>query len=63
MSTEFEKKNDEQLAKTLVDKREDVRQFRFGTAGASTRDVRKVRTAKRDIARILTEQNRRRKLS
>ena len=45
------------LVKLLSEKREEVRAFRFGTAGSLTRNVRSVRTAKRDIARILTELN------
>ncbi len=39
--------------------REVVRNFRFGTAGAATRDVRAVRAAKKEVARALTELNRR----
>lgn len=53
------KKSAKDLAKLLAEKREEVRAFRFNVAGAGTRDVRSVRAAKRDIARILTEANRR----
>lgn len=54
---EVRKKSDKDLLKMLGEKREEGRHFRFGTAGAATRDVRAVRTNKRDIARILTELN------
>lgn len=52
---DIKKKNDSDLAKFVAEKREDVRSFRFGVAGAGARDVRKVRAAKKDIARGLTE--------
>lgn len=54
---DIQKKNDKDLVDFVKEKREDVRHFRFGVAGAGTRDVRKVRTAKREIARGLTELN------
>lgn len=54
---EIRKKTDKDLLKTLGEKREEIRHFRFGTAGAGTRDVRAVRTGKREIAQILTEIN------
>ena len=54
---DIQKKNDKDLTAFIHEKREEVRSFRFSTAGAGTRDVRKVRTAKREIARALTEQN------
>lgn len=52
---DIQKKNDKELAEFVAEKREEVRAFRFGVAGSATRDVRKVRTAKQDIARALTE--------
>lgn len=51
------KKNDKDLAAFVTEKREELRHFRFGVAGAGTRDVKKARTAKKEIARALTEQN------
>lgn len=54
---EFVKKSEKDLLKTLGEKREEQRHFRFGTAGAATRDVRAIRTNKREIAQILTELN------
>lgn len=54
MKGELEKKDNKDLMKLLSEKRDEVRQFRFGVAGSATRNVRAVRTAKREIARILT---------
>lgn len=54
---DIQKKNDKELASFVNEKREETRAFRFGVAGAGTRDVRKVRTAKKEIARALTEMN------
>jgi len=54
---DIKKKNDKDLTSFINEKREEVRHFRFSTAGAGTRDVRAVRTAKKEIARSLTEQN------
>ena len=54
---DIKKKNEKDLATFVQEKREEVRHFRFGVAGAGTRDVRKVRTAKKEIARGLTELN------
>ena len=45
------------LAKMVADKRESLRVFRFGTAGAKTKNVKESRTTRRDIARILTALN------
>jgi len=52
---DIKKKNDTDLAAFIAQMREEVREFRFNIAGAGTRDVRKVRAAKKDIARGLTE--------
>lgn len=57
--TDFTKEQDAELMKTLAAKRGDVRGFRFGTAGSAKRDVRALRANKKDIARILTELNKR----
>lgn len=50
-------KNEKDLVKFVKEKREEVRHFRFGVAGAGTRDVKKAKTAKKEIARALTELN------
>lgn len=52
---------DVDLGKTLNDKRESLRNFRFGSAGSKTRNVKEGRTVRKDIARILTEMNSRNK--
>lgn len=52
-------KSDKDLVATVATEREAVRAFRFGTAGSATRNVRAVRASKKEIARALTELNRR----
>ncbi|HEX7724188.1 MAG TPA: 50S ribosomal protein L29 [Candidatus Paceibacterota bacterium] len=42
------------LTKMLTEKRESLRAFRFGGAGAKTKNVREGRAIRKDIARILT---------
>lgn len=49
---EIKKMKDKDLAALVEEKRESVRSFRFG---AGSRDVRAVRTAKKEIARVLGE--------
>ncbi|KND46968.1 MAG: ribosomal protein L29 [Parcubacteria bacterium C7867-004] len=46
----------EEITKLLVEKREDLRQLRFGAAGARGKDVSLLGKTRRDIARLLTEQ-------
>ena len=58
---EIRKKDDKALIAYVGEKREEVRAFRFGTAGAGTRNVRAVRAAKKEIARSLTELNARKR--
>ena len=43
------------LQKSLADKRESLRTFRFEGEGSRRRNVREGRNLRRDIARILTE--------
>ena len=45
------------LNKLLMEKRESLRVFRFGTAGAKTKNVKEGRAVKKDIARIMTVLN------
>ncbi len=52
---EIRKKDEKALGEYIKEKREEVRSFRFGVAGAGTRNVRAVRAAKKEIARSLTE--------
>lgn len=49
---EIQKKDDKALVSYVQEKREEIRSFRFG---AGTRNVRSVRTAKKEIARSLFE--------
>jgi len=52
---DIQKKDEKGLVEYVKEKREEVRGFRFGTAGAGTRNVRSVRAAKKEIARSLFE--------
>ena len=54
---EIKKTSAEDLAKLLVEKREVVRAFRFDIAGSAKKNVKAHMTARREIARILTEEN------
>jgi len=57
MMKEIKAKNDAELHTFLTEKREELRVFRFGTAGSKVRDVRSARKTRRAIARALTEIN------
>ena len=47
-------KTEADMQKMLADKREALRVFRFGAAGAKTKNVKEGRAIRKDIARILT---------
>lgn len=47
-------KTKEELEKTLTDKRKSLREFRFGSAGSKTRNVKEGGNLRKEIARILT---------
>jgi len=51
--------NDAELAKAYTEKRETLRGMRFNIAGSKIKNVREQRSTKKDIARILTEVNKR----
>ena len=51
----FSKQDIPELQKLVADKREALREFRFGGAGSRARDVRAGRTLRREIAQLLTE--------
>lgn len=55
MMKELKTKNETDLKKSLAEKREEVRQFRFGMAGSATRNTKAAKTARKHIARTLTE--------
>mgnify|MGYP001576064325 CR=1 FL=1 len=54
---ELKAKTPADLAKMISEKREALRVFRFGAAGAKSKNVREGRTIRKDIARILTVLN------
>lgn len=59
---EYKKKTAEDLIKVLDEKREFVRAARFDQSGSSKKAVKGVSLAKKEIARILTEQSARSKV-
>jgi ribosomal protein L29 len=52
---EFKQKTVADLKKLLGDKKEELRVFRFGSAGSRAKNVKAGRTLRKDIARIETE--------
>ncbi len=59
--TDLTQKSEKDLVADVAAQREVSRAFRFSMAGSTTRDVRAVRTAKKEVARSLTELNRRKR--
>lgn len=57
--SELSRKTDQDLRKTLFEKRRLLREFRFGAAGSRVRNTREGRHLRRDIARVLTEMRKR----
>ena len=51
---EIRGKNNEELKKILIEKRENVRKLRFDIASKQVKNMREIRNAKKDVARILT---------
>ena len=43
------------LTRLITEKREALRAFRFGSAGAKAKNVKEGRNLRKDIARIMTE--------
>lgn len=54
MANSFKAQDSNELKKTLADKREALRAFRFGAAGSRSRNVREGRNLRKEIAQILT---------
>jgi len=54
--TSFKDTSPEDIKKLLVEKREELRALRFGAAGARAKDPSALKKARKDIARLLTEQ-------
>ncbi len=59
---EFAKKTTEELEKMLLEKREQLRKFRFEVTGSRTRNVRGGREMRRLIAKIMTSLHSRKKV-
>jgi len=51
---ELRKQSPSKLQKLLIEKREQLRKLRFDLAAGKLKNVREVRSLKKDIARILT---------
>lgn len=51
---ELKNKTEADLKKLLLEKKEALRVFRFGTTGSKTKNVKEGREIKKDIARIMT---------
>lgn len=56
---DLQKKTDKELQKDLKEKRGVLREFRFGMSGSKTRNTNIGSTTRKEIARILTELNKR----
>ncbi|MBX4181518.1 50S ribosomal protein L29 [Candidatus Parcubacteria bacterium] len=55
--TIYKGQSTQELSKALYEQREVLRNFRFGASGSKTRNVKEGHTAKKEIARIMTELN------
>lgn len=53
--TDLKKKIDKDLNKALSEKRAELREFRFSLSGSKIKNIKKGRTLRKEIARILTE--------
>jgi ribosomal protein L29 len=53
--TNYKGKDKKDLLKSLYEKREELRNFRFGTTGSKTTNTKEGHNLRKDIARILTE--------
>lgn len=55
--TSYTGKSKTDLTKALYEKREALRNIRFGSAGSKTRNTKSAHNTKKEIARIMTELN------
>ncbi|MAG12378.1 50S ribosomal protein L29 [bacterium] len=55
----FKEKTDKELKELLSAKRKSLRVFRFDIAGSKIKNIREGRNTRREIARVLTEINKR----
>ena len=53
----YKEKSNKDLIKTLNEKREALRKFRFGISGSKTRNVKEGKNTRKEVAQILTELN------
>jgi len=56
---ELEKKSEKDLIREIEEKRGELRDFRFSVAGSKTRNTHEGRHARKEIARRMTELNKR----
>jgi len=52
--SEIKQKSKNELKKVLQERREKLRQLRFDLAAGKVKNIREIRSTKKDIARILT---------
>lgn len=52
---ELKNKTLEELRKMVAEKRESIREFRFGSAGSKAKNVKASHNFKKEVARIMTE--------
>ena len=57
--SDLDKKTEKNLINETKDRQEALREIRFSFAGSKNRNVREARTLRREIARRLTELNKR----
>lgn len=55
----YSEKSDKDIDVLIGEKREALREFRFGSAGSKTRNVKEGKALRKEIARLLTETNKR----
>lgn len=56
---DIQKKNDADLVKHIAEKRESLRELRFKASGSGMRDGHAIENTRKEIARSLTELNKR----
>jgi ribosomal protein L29 len=52
---ELKNKTPQELQKLIAEKRDGIREFRFGSAGSKTKNVKASHNLKKEVARIMTE--------
>ncbi len=52
---DIKKMNDNEIKKSITEKQEKLRSFRFGISGGKTKNVKEGRTLRREIAQLFTE--------